>query len=129
MNILLWVVQGLLALLCVAGGSYKVFQFGQLQESVAAARALPQMVWTVLGASEFLGGLGLILPGVTRILPALTPVAAAAVAFESLLVSAIYIAYGDHAPLPFSLSMAAMAAFIAYGRIKAIRGPLGAVKR
>jgi hypothetical protein len=58
----------------------------------------------------------LILPGVTKLPARLTPYAAAAVAAESVLISAIYIYYGDQAPLPFSVAMAVMAAFIAYGR-------------
>jgi uncharacterized membrane protein YphA (DoxX/SURF4 family) len=116
MNILLWVLQIALALLCLAGGSYKILHFDELQKTMAAMRALPQGLWATLGASECLGGLGLILPAATRVLPVLTPIAAAAVAAESVLVSALYLYYLDFAPLPFTVTMALMAAFIAYGR-------------
>jgi heptaprenylglyceryl phosphate synthase len=43
-------------------------------------------------------------------------IAAAAVAAQSLLISAFYVYYGDRSPLPYSVAMAIMAAFISYGR-------------
>ena len=63
-----------------------------------------------------MAGICLIVPGVIKVLPNLTPIAAAAVAAESVLISAIYIYYSDFSPLPYSVAMAIMAAFIAYGR-------------
>jgi hypothetical protein len=116
MNILLWVLQSVLALLCIAGGAFKIFKIEDLQKDVAAMRELPVALWAFLGAFECLAGLGLILPGATNMLPVLTPIAAAAVAAESALVSAIYIYYGDRPPLSYTVAMALMAAFIAYGR-------------
>jgi len=116
MNILLWVLQIALAFLCVAGGTYKIFNFAQLQEMLASMRALPRGLWVSLGAFESLAGLGLILPGAPKVLPVLTPIAAAAVAVESVFISVLYVHYGDFSPLIFSLTMAILAAFIAYGR-------------
>ena len=121
MNILLWVLQVALAVLCIAGGAYKIVEFGKLQEFVAAMRALPQGLWMCLGAFECVAGLGLVLPRVLRVQPRLTPIAAAAVAAESVLVSAIYVAYGDYSPLVFTVAMAIMAAVIAYGRSARMR--------
>ena len=116
MNIFLWVLQCMLAWLCIAGGFFQMFKIEQLQEIVASMRALPHGLWAFLGAFGCLAGLGLILPGATHILPGLTPVAAAAVAVESLLISGFYIYYGDSSPLFYSFAMAIMAAFICYGR-------------
>jgi uncharacterized membrane protein YphA (DoxX/SURF4 family) len=116
MNILLWVLQIVLALLCIAGGAFKIFKIEELQKDVAAMRALPRGLWAFLGAFECLAGLGLILPGVISVLPGLTPIAAAGVAAESVLVSAFYTYYGDRSPLPYSVAMALMAAFVCYGR-------------
>jgi len=116
MNILLWVLQGALALLCISGGAFQIFKIEELQTTVAAMRELPRGLWAFLGAFGCLAGLGLILPGAFKVLPVLTPISAAAVALHSLLISAFYIHYGDRAPLPYSVAMAIMAAFIAYGR-------------
>jgi hypothetical protein len=116
MNILLWVLQIALAWLCIAGGAFQIFKIEQLQKNVASMRALPRGLWAFLGAFGCLAGLGLILPGATNVLPVLTPIAAAAVAAESVLISAFYVYYGDFSPLIYSVAMAIMAAFISYGR-------------
>jgi len=116
MNILLWVLQIALAWLCIAGGAFQIFKLEELQQSVASMRELPHALWMSLGAFGCLTGLGLILPGATNVLPGLTPIAAAAVAAQSVLITAFYIYYGDRSPMFYSAAMAVMAAFIAYGR-------------
>jgi hypothetical protein len=115
-HLLLWVLQIALAALCLAGGTFQIFKIEQLQKNVASMRALPRGLWAFLGAFGCLAGLGLILPGATNVLPVLTPIAAAAVAAESVLISAFYIYYRDFSPLTYSVAMAIMAAFISYGR-------------
>jgi hypothetical protein len=79
-------------------------------------RELPHGLWACLGVFSCLAGLALILPGAIRVLPVLTPIAAAAVAAESALICAFYIYYGDSSPLVYSVAMVVIAAFIAYGR-------------
>jgi hypothetical protein len=116
MNILLWVLQAALALLSISGGAFQIFKIDELQKTVAAMRELPHGLWAVLGAFGCLAGLCLIVPGAIKVLPGLTPIAATGVAVESVLISAFYLYYGDRAPLPYSVTMAIMAAFIAYGR-------------
>ncbi|MDB4986915.1 MAG: hypothetical protein JWN04_2093 [Myxococcaceae bacterium] len=116
MNILLWVLQIALAWLCIAGGIFQIFKFDQLQTTVASMRALPHGLWASLGVFGCVAGLGLILPGVTSVLPHITPIAALAVAAQSLLISAFYLYYGDSSPIVYSLAMVLMASFIAYGR-------------
>ena len=124
MNILLWVLQIALALLCLGGGSFKIFKIDELETTVNSMRELPHGLWAVMGALECLAGLCLILPFALKVLPRLTAIAAATVAAQSLLISALYLIYRDFAPLPYSLVMAALAAFIAYGRV--VREPLNA---
>ena len=116
MNILLWVLQVALALLCISGGAFQIFKIEELRKTVASMRALPRGLWALLGALGCLGGLCLILPGLTNVLPGLTAIAAAAVAVQSVLISAFYLHYGDRAPMPYSVIMTLMAAFISYGR-------------
>jgi DoxX-like family len=116
MNILFWVLQVVLAFLCISGGAFQIFKIEDLRKNVAAMRALPRGLWAFLGAFGCLGGLCLILPGALNVLPILTAIAAAAVAAQSVLISAFYVRYGDRAPMPYSVTMAILAAFIAYGR-------------
>ena len=116
MNILLWVLQIALAWFCIAGGVFQIFKIEQLKQNVASMRELPRGLWAFLGAFGCLAGLGLILPGAIHVFPVLTPIAAAAVAAESVLISAFYVYYGDRSPMTYSVAMAIMAAFISYGR-------------
>lgn len=116
MNILLWVLQIALAWLCIAGGVFQIFKIDQLQTTVASMRELPHGLWAFLGAFVCLAGVGLILPGAINVFPRVTPFAAAAVAAESVLITAFYIYYGDFSPMYYSAAMAIMGAFIAYGR-------------
>jgi hypothetical protein len=116
MNVLLWVLQGVLAWFCIAGGAFQIFKFEQLQKTAASMRALPRGLWAFLGAVSCLAGVGLIVPGAIDMLPILTPVAAVIVAAESALISAFYVRYGDRPPLTYSVAMTVLGAFIAFGR-------------
>jgi hypothetical protein len=81
MNIALWVVQGLLALVMVLTGALKVVQPREkLAEKFHWAKTWTDANVKLLGLAEVLGGVGLIVPGVTGILPVLTPVAAVCLA-------------------------------------------------
>src|SRR5436309_14875860 len=74
MNVALWIVQGLLAALFLfAGGAKLVLPLDQMTGPVA----LPGWFLRSLGVAEVLGALGLVLPGLLRIRPGLTPLAAA----------------------------------------------------
>ncbi len=116
MNFLLWVLQVALAWLSIAGGAFQIFKIDDLQKTVTAMRELPHGLWAFLGGFGCLAGLCLIVPGATKVLPVLTPIAAVAVAVQSILITAFYIYYGDRAPMPYTIVMALMGAFIAYGR-------------
>jgi hypothetical protein len=117
MNILLWVLQVALAWLCIAGGAYQVFKLDDLRKGVTSMRELPRALWTFLGLFGCVAGLGLIVPGALHLLPILVAVSAIGVAAQSALISGFYVYFGDRPPLPFSLAMTALAAFIALGRL------------
>ena len=79
MNILLWIIQVLLALLFIFSGSMK-FVMSVQQMNDQAPVVLPGLFLHFIGVCEFLGGIGLILPALLRIKPGLTPLAAAGLA-------------------------------------------------
>jgi len=116
MNAILWVLQAVLAVLCVAGGAFQMFKLDELQKGVAAMRALPSALWALFGLLNCVGGLGLLLPGLLKIGPGLTALSATVVAALSAVISGLYIYHGDKPPLGYSVAMSVMAAFIAYGR-------------
>ena len=119
MNALLWILQIALALLCLAGGAYKVFMFDQVANEMWYS-ALPRSGWGALGVFEMVCGILLIVPTAARWMPVLTPFAAAALAVETLALTGLYAKYSLKLtaanPLVWSLVMGLTAAFVAYGR-------------
>src|SRR5438477_6623019 len=125
MNVLLWVVQVALALLYLAGGAYKVFSFAELAK-VPSTAALSRGGWGALGVIEMVGAVLLVVPAAARWMPMLTPLAAAALAVETLALAGLYAQYSLELaatnPLVWAVGMGLMAAFVAYGRY-ALRPP------
>ena len=72
MNYVLWIVQGLLALIFLfTGGTKLILPIEVLTEQTP----LPGLFVRFLGVAEVLGAIGLILPGLVHIWPVLTPLA------------------------------------------------------
>jgi hypothetical protein len=117
MNILLWVFQVALALLCFSGGAYKVFSFDELAPQMTA---LSRNGWAAVGIFEMLAAVCLVVPSAAKWMPALTPLAAALLAVEALALAALYgrysLQFAATNPLVWSVAIALLAAFVAYGR-------------
>src|SRR5215207_5770454 len=79
MTYALWIVQVLLALLFLFTGGMKLVIPPDVLASMGSPNQIPLPGWFVrfIGVAEVLGALGLILPGLLRIKPWLTPLAAA----------------------------------------------------
>ena len=119
MNVLLWVLQTGLSLFAFAGGAYKIFQFTELAKMPQTA-ALPQHAWTGFGLFEMTFAILLIVPMALKWRPALTRLAAAALALESVVLAAVFARYSlalsATDPLVWVIGMGLTATFIAYGR-------------
>jgi uncharacterized membrane protein YphA (DoxX/SURF4 family) len=79
MKVILWILQILLGLLFLfAGGSKLVMSGETLTQQMVSTNSivLPVLFIRFIGVVELLGGLGLILPGLTKIRRSLTPLAA-----------------------------------------------------
>lgn len=77
MDIVVWIASGLLAFAMVAAGGEKlVVPRLRLLTKMKFAKTWSDGPFKLLGLAEVLGGIGLIVPRVTGILPVLTPVAA-----------------------------------------------------
>ncbi len=117
MNVLLWILQVVLAFLYGAGGSYKTFKFDALAKQM---RALSRGGWRVLGVLEMVGAVLLIVPAAAKWMPVLTPIAAAALALETLGLAALYprhsLKLAATNPMVWALVMGLVAAFVGYGR-------------
>jgi hypothetical protein len=117
MNILLWVLQVLAALLYGASGVMKVFMFDKISADVPSFGALPRQAWMALGILELVCVVGLIVPAALRWHPALTVVAAVVLAIESLVFIGVHVKYGEIAPIIMCVVLGLLMAFIAYGRM------------
>jgi len=117
MNILLWVLQILAALLYAASGTMKIFMFDKISQDVPSFGALPRGAWMALGIIELVCVVGLIVPSAFGWQPTLTVVAASVLAIESLVFIWVHVRYGEITPTIMSGVLGLVVAFIAYGRV------------
>ena len=116
MTYALWIVQGLLALLFLFAG---VMKFVMSVEEMTKEMPLPGWFLHFIGVAEVLGGLGLILPGLTGIRPDLTPLAAAGLVIIMVGATVLVVTSGGIAAALLPLVVGLLAAFVAYGRWRA----------
>jgi len=109
----LWTAQGLLAVVFLLLGLMKLTA---PIEELTAQMALPGLFIRFIGLAEVLGAVGLILPGLLRIMTGLTPLAAASLAFITVAATIMYVARGETMMALFPLVVALLSAFVAYGR-------------
>ena len=113
----LWVLQVLAALVYGASGVMKVFMLDRVREGVRSFDALPREAWIALGVLELVCVVGLIVPAALHWRPALTGVAAALLALESLVFIAVHVKYGEVPPIVMSAVLGLLMAFLTYGRL------------
>jgi putative oxidoreductase len=117
LSITLWIVQLLLAVAFVGAGLMKSTQpMSALAGPLPWTQDLPELLVRFIGVSELAAAIGLLLPSLTRINPVLTPVAAAALVLVMLLASAFHASRSEWQNLPVTLTLAVLAAFVAWGR-------------
>lgn len=117
MNILLWILQILAALLYGASGTMKIFRFDEIRAQVPSFDALPREAWMALGILELVCTVGLIVPGALHRQPALTVLAATILALESLVFIWVHVQYREIASMILSGALGLLMAFVAYGRM------------
>ena len=112
----LWIVQGLLALIFLFTGGMKLVL---PLEVLTAQMPLSGLFVRFIGVAEVLGAIGLILPGLLRIRPGLTPLAAAGLVIIMIGATVLTLAGGDVALALIPLVVGLLSAFVAYGRFRA----------
>lgn len=123
MNILLWVLQILAALVYGLSGVMKVFMFDKVSGEVPSFGALPREAWMAMGILELICAVGLIVPAALRSRSRLTVLAAALLAAESLVFIWVHLQYGEVGSIVVSGVLGLIMAFIAYGRM--VVAPIG----
>jgi hypothetical protein len=114
MNILLWVLQVLLALAFFAHGCLFLFPPAAIVEQMNAS--LPRWFQLFLGVAEVLAAVGLTLPGVTRIQPWLVPCAAAGIMIVMISATPYHLMRGEVSSAVITFVLLAIATFVAYMR-------------
>lgn len=112
MNVALWIIQVLLALLFLFAGGVKM---GPIEEMVKLT-GLSATLIRFIGVVEILGGLGLILPGLFRIKPMLTPLAAVGLLIIMIGATVMALKSGPVNQAMVPLVTGLLLAFVAYGR-------------
>ncbi len=118
MHIALWIVQALLAFAFLMAGGMKMG--APIEELLANGMTFveytPAAVVRFIGAAEFAGALGLVLPSVLRIQPKLTPIAAGLLAFVMLLAVGAHLTHDEAAAIAPPIMLGLMSLFVAWGR-------------
>jgi uncharacterized membrane protein YphA (DoxX/SURF4 family) len=111
----LWIVQGLLALIFLFAGSMKlVLPIEVMMQQMPLP--LPGLFLRFIGTAEVLGAIGLILPGLLRIRPGLSPLAACGLVVIMTGATVITLAGGEGAAALIPLVVGLLCALVAYGR-------------
>jgi uncharacterized membrane protein len=117
MNIALWIVQGLLALAFLLAGVMKTFApLETLKKNMAWAGQVPVALVRFIGIAELLGGIGLILPAVTHILPWLTVAAAVGLVLVMILAALYHASHKEWSSIGVNAVLLLLALFIVLGR-------------
>ena len=115
MNIALWIAQALLAAIFLfAGGMKLIIPIEEMTKQMPIP--LPGWFLRFTGIVEVLGAIGVILPWLLRIRPALTPLAATGLVIVMIGATVYTLAAGDFASAPIPLVVGILAALVAYGR-------------
>ena len=118
MNILLWVLQLLLAAAFFVHGWLFLFPPAAMVEQMNAS--LPRWFQVFLGIAEVLAAVGLTLPGITRIQPWLVPAAALGVMVVLVSATFFHLVRGEVSSAAITVGLLAVATIVAYMRWRVV---------
>jgi uncharacterized membrane protein YphA (DoxX/SURF4 family) len=121
MDTALWIVQVLLALAFVLAGGSKLFMpYEQVVKQQPWAEDFQPRTVRLIGLLELLGGIGVILPALTHILPQLTWLAAVGLVLTMIGATRVNLRRHAYPNATTTLVLLALAAFVVYGRLVAL---------
>ena len=113
----LWAGQVLLCLFFIGVGySHALAPFDQVSQEATWMLDVPRPLSLFIGYAEIAGGLGVVLPSVTRVAPWLTPLAALGLATIVILAIPFHVVRGEGSVIWIHALLAAVALFVAWGR-------------
>ena len=114
LNIALWVLQALLALAFLAHGWLYLRPPAEMVEQMNAA--INPSFRMFIGAAEVLAAIGLIVPGITRVMPWLVPAAAAGLMIVMISATLFHASRSEFGPAATTAVLLVLASFVAYMR-------------
>jgi len=120
MKIAVWIVSGLLAVAFLFAGLFKLL--ASTADLEASAQGVPVILLKIAGTAEVLGAIGLILPAATRVLPILTPLAAAGLTLVMIGATITNLIIGEYAIMVQTIVMGVLAAWVAWARFRQYEG-------
>lgn len=116
MSIVLWIVQGLLALaFLLAGFMHSFLPMARLKKNMAWVGSVPAGLVRFIGIVEMLGALGLILPKLTNIVPQLTIAAAIGLVLVMASAAVFHTIRKEYSNIGANIVLLLLAAVIAVG--------------
>ena len=116
MNIALWVLQVLLAIVFFGHGLLLLLAPPGITAQLNTE--FPRGFWVLLGWAEVLAAVGLTLPGIIRILSRLVPAAAVGVTMVMICATVFHFVRGEYSSTAVAAVLLAMTAFVAYSRLR-----------
>ena len=114
MNILLWVLQVLLAAVFLAHGLLLLMPPPDIAAQMLMS--LPRWFWVFLGVAEVASAIGLTLPGLTRVMPGLVSLAAAGIMIVMISATGYHIVRGENSSAAVTFVLLIIATYVAYQR-------------
>ena len=112
----LWILQWVFGIYFVGVGVNHFIVPDNLPAMMSWMYELSDTMHAIAGIAEILGGLGLIVPAVTRIRPELTPLAAAGLVIVMVGAAIWHASRGEAAQIATNVVLGAVMAYVAYGR-------------
>ncbi len=112
----LWLLQALLAAVFLAHGGLLLAPPAEIAAVMNAQ--FPRAFWVFLGVAEVLAAAGLILPGVTRILPQLTVAACMGLVIVMVSATVLHVARSETSSAVTTTILLGLITLVAYGRAR-----------
>ena len=116
MNTTLWIAQGILGAFIMAGIIKSTQPKEKLKDRMPWVNDYSDNQVKLIGISELLGGIGVIVPWLTGIAPILTPIAALGLALIMVLAAVYHLKHKEYPAIAFNVFFLALAVLVAYGR-------------
>lgn len=121
MNTAIWIAQILVALVFIGSGLSKLAQpYEKLAAQMGYVNDFTPGAIRAIGVWEVLGGIGVVLPAWTGILPWLTPLAAGGLAVNMGGAISTHMRRREVPMILFNLVLLGLAMFVVYGRMAAV---------